>query len=383
MVTRGVYSEDEKEMLVNFEKAASKVVGWSKSLNRKAATEEFIINTASFDIANPLWRDNDYAAGTRWGGIIAPPIFQDSIGGITPCDPVVPPSVGYRSFEYPSVEVWEFFNPIRVNDSFKVFSRSPRLEDVTSLDGNGLRKYKLLAMDGDIINQRDELNCRFKLYLELTILPEPPEKQKLKPSPEYVYTKEELEYIERVSGEEKIRGGEIRYWEEVKEGEEIGTVIMGPITMWDLIVFFAGRQPAPLIPMMEMRKRAPQALALDEETGVTHHDIEWHFSDSQAQKKGEPRSFCLAGITRQIMVRSVTNWMGDDGFIRNFEFTHNTRTYVGDTVIGRGKVVDKRIEDGKYLVDLSLWLENFRGNISDASFATVELCSRESQYRWK
>ena len=383
MVVRDVYSEEEKEMLANFEKAASKVEGWSKSLNRKIATEEFIINTASFDIRNPLWRDKNYAAGTRWGGIIAPPIFQDTIGGGTHCDPVVPPSVGFRSFEYPSVEVWEFFNPIRINDSFKVLSRSPKLEDVTSLDGNGLRKFKFLARDGDIINQRDELNSTFKLYLELTILPKPPVKQKVKPSPEYIYTKEELEFIERVYNEEKIRGADTLYWEDVSEGEEIGAVIMGPITMWDLIVFFAGRQSAPLIPMMEMRKMVPHTLSLDPATGVTHHDIEWHFSDSQAQMKGEPRAFCLAGITRQIMVRSVTNWMGDDGFIRKFEFTHNTRTYVGDTVIGRGKVVNKRIEDGKYLVDLSLWLENFRGNISDASFATVELCSREKPYKWK
>ena len=60
-----------------------------------------------------------------------------------------------------------------------------------------------------------------------------------------------------------------------------------------------------------------------------------------------------------------------------------TRTRVGDASIGYGKVVSKGVENGKYKVDLIVWLENLRGNISEIAAVTVDLLSREVPYQWK
>jgi hypothetical protein len=77
--------------------------------------------------------------------------------------------------------------------------------------------------------------------------------------------------------------------------------------------------------------------------------------------------------------------MGDDGLMRRFKFRHMNRTHIGDTVIGRGKVINKRVEDGEYLVDLALWLENIRGYVTEPGVATVSLYSKETAhpYKWK
>lgn len=44
MAIRGVYSDDEKKMLAEFEKIADDLSGWDKSLRRRVATEESIRN---------------------------------------------------------------------------------------------------------------------------------------------------------------------------------------------------------------------------------------------------------------------------------------------------------------------------------------------------
>jgi acyl dehydratase len=380
MAIRGVYTEDEKKMLENFAKTADEMSGWAKSLRRRIATEESIVSFANaVDCWNPVWRDQDYAISTRWGGIIAPPMYQDAITQVT-WMPDIPPSMGYLDHWWLG-EDWEFFKPVRVNDTFKVWRQPPQLGDLTSPDKEDLRRFKFVSHDVGHINQKDELVSTFKAYLELIFLPEPPKAKEVKPRPDYAYTKEELDYIERTFQEQEIRGAKIRYWESVSIGDEARPVVMGPTTLFDHVVLISGRQEFILVPMIEMRRRG-EVLQADPDTGVTHI-MGWHLNDHMAHVGGEPHALHMGSLARQVMVRLVTNWMGDDGFLRKFNWRHMTRTAIGDTLIGKGKVVNKRVENGEYLVDLAVWLENLRGNVTEAAMATVSLFSKESPpYSW-
>ena len=49
----------------------------------------------------------------------------------------------------------------------------------------------------------------------------------------------------------------------------------------------------------------------------------------------------------------------------------------GDTSWCRGTVDDKRVEDGRYLVDLKISVENQMGDTTAVASATVELPKRE------
>ena len=47
---------------------------------------------------------------------------------------------------------------------------------------------------------------------------------------DYGYTLQELDYLSEVFEDEKPRGAEIRYWEDVNVGDEMGTITDGPTT---------------------------------------------------------------------------------------------------------------------------------------------------------
>ena len=115
MAVRGAYTEEEKEMIADFEKKAGAMFGWAKALPSRVASEESIKNVArAVDCWNPLWSDENYAVNTRWGGIIAPPLYQDTFlrGAFYP---VVPPSIGYLTRWYDG-EDWDFLTGADAED---------------------------------------------------------------------------------------------------------------------------------------------------------------------------------------------------------------------------------------------------------------------------
>lgn len=380
MAVRGVYTEAEKKMLEIFNDDAAMMSGWSKGLSPRcfASAEAIKSVSKSLDCWNPLYNDEAYGADTRWGSIIAPLFYPESFCSIHYI-PNAAPEVGFADHIYIG-EDWDFFKPVCVDDKFRVWRRPSQMIDITALDGKGARRYKYIPNDVDCVNQNGELVCSMKQFLEYGFLPEPP--RDLEAMPEYVYTKEELELVERIINEEEIRGADIRYWEDVNIGDEPKPVALGPTTVWDLISFNAGFMTG-FVPMREIRKHAPWTLVLDPETGVTHADIEMHLSERVARIQGNPRMFVFGALARQLMARLVTNWMGDDGFIKRYSWRHLARTAVGDSLIGHGKVIDKRVENGEYLVDIEVWLDNLRGNVTETAVVTVSLLSKEDLFGWK
>jgi hypothetical protein len=90
----------------------------------------------------------------------------------------------------------------------------------------------------------------------------------------------------------------------------------------------------------------------------------------------------MMNTLQHLMSRLVTNWMGDDGFLRRVNLLKLNNHPLGDTLFGRGKVKKKYISaNGEYLVDLEVWVETIRGYVSDVATATVSLISRENPLR--
>jgi acyl dehydratase len=358
------------------------VPGWFKSPERMVVTEESIKSTAAaIDPWNPLWNDGNYAANTRWGSLIAPPMYEQKYAYSGSFEPEPTPECGYPGGAYIG-EDWDIYKPVRPGDVFKVWRNPPKLEDVTSLGGKGPRRFAWMPHDVLYINQKDELVSSYKTYLEKDFYTEPQE-AKIHTEPMHKYTKEELAYIERIGDEEEIRGAKIRYWEDVNIGDVTKPVITGPTTVWDMVAFFAGTHGGGFVPLRTMRKRVPHVLIADPDTGITYHPVEHHFSDHVAQLEGTPNAFHFGNWGRALMARCLTNWMGDDGFLRKFNWRHPRATSIGDTVIARGRVTGKRVENGEHLVDFEVDLENTRGNLMMAATATVRLISKGAPDVWK
>ena len=76
-------------------------------------------------------------------------------------------------------------------------------------------------------------------------------------------------------------------------------------------------------------------------------------------------------MDRSLLVRIVSNWMGDDGFITSFHWQPLRDTYVGDTLFASGAVESVDAERGECL--LSLALHNQDGEKTAAAQVRVRL----------
>ena len=74
----------------------------------------------------------------------------------------------------------------------------------------------------------------------------------------------------------------------------------------------------------------------------------------------------------------MTNWMGDDGFLRRLNVSVRRPNIFGDVSWCRAKILDKRIEEGAHLVDLEVFVENQLGEVTAKGTAVVELPSRRA-----
>jgi hypothetical protein len=78
----------------------------------------------------------------------------------------------------------------------------------------------------------------------------------------------------------------------------------------------------------------------------------------------------------------MTNWMGDDAFLKRLRVECRRFNVYGDTQWCKGKVVRKFIHDGYALVDVEIWAQNQRGDVTAPGFATVALPSRDPNTPW-
>jgi hypothetical protein len=206
--------------------------------------------------------------------------------------------------------------------------------------------------------------------------------------PEYAYTMDELRYLSATIGEERVRGAAVRYWEDANIGDRTLPTALGPTSMVDNMNSYIATPDS----RMEVTPRDRLLLALDKglgeefipdpATGLFYQrggPAGRHWSERSARAEGEPGAVLFAELSRLLMCRCATNWMGDDGWLASHRWRHLTKTPVGDALISRGQVTGKRTQGDAYLVDLSLWIENLRGMISDVGQATVALRSKVQQ----
>jgi acyl dehydratase len=101
-----------------------------------------------------------------------------------------------------------------------------------------------------------------------------------------------------------------------------------------------------------------------------------HFDQAFARKAGHADTFMNTGFLQAALVRVITDWMGDDGFLKRLRFEMRRQQRPGDTMVCKGRVTGTREEAEEALVDLDVWLENEREGVTTPGTATVVLPSR-------
>ncbi len=102
-----------------------------------------------------------------------------------------------------------------------------------------------------------------------------------------------------------------------------------------------------------------------------------HHDPTFARKAGHQDIFMNTGFIQAALVRVITDWMGDDGFLRKLYFEMRRQQRPGDTMVCKGKVTDRYRKDGEGLVELEVWAENAREGVTTPGRALVALPLRE------
>jgi acyl dehydratase len=324
---------------------------------------------------NPLWRDEDYAKKTRYGCLVAPPSWVRSV-----CSGVQSGWPGLGGFHAGTED--EFFKPVLIND--RITPEATYLGFEGPMDSKFAERTVKDFHEMKYYNQRSELVARSVGWVFRYERRKAREKGKYQgiqvPHP---WTEEELKKIEEEALTEEIRGAEHRYWEDVSEGEEMKPLVQGPLGLTDMIAYIAGgaiplRFQAHGVALREYH-RHPAFAFRDPETGALEPVFAVHYNKAAANLQGLPYCYDL-GIQRQCwLTRYLTNWSGDDGWLKKVHAEYRSFVYLSDVLRFKGHVVRKYVDtDGQSCVDLETSMVNQRGDNVMPGKATVVLPSRES-----
>ena len=342
------------------------------------ATEDTIANWSNgIGDLNPLYRDVSHGRGSRYGSVIAHPMFPMAYGWIGRTRWGLPGVHGFYAGND-----WELYRHIRPGDVLTAVERVVGVEEKQSkFSGRLVLQY----VEGSYFNQRGELVARALGTCTRHERKAARDAGKYADITAYEYSDEEYDRIhEAIMGEQAdIRGESSRYWEDVVEGEELPSIVRGPLSLMDTMGFLVGSgrgHTNGVVYQAAMKHpghffRNPEAGGGIEYTGIGHH------RESVAKAVGVPGTYDYGPQRSSWMASLVTNWMGDAGFLKRIRTQMRRFNTMGDTTWCKGRVTRKYLKDGHALVDLEIWGENQRGDVTTPGMATVVLPSRSVDLR--
>ena len=318
---------------------------------------------------NPLFCDPAYGASTRWKSGIAPGCFLYSIDTT-----VVAPKLRGIQWLYGGTE-WEWYKPIRHRDSFTV-----RAHLLDAVEKQGGKAKSFIIQTGEVLftNQHGELVCRAIGSTARTPRAKAEGGLKYEARETHRYTEEELEHIAHAIDTEELHGKAPRFWEEVEVGSAVQPMLKGPLNITDMICWYSGgghSYQAHRRANMH-RKKHPADTYVNAKTGAQDNPARGHTEQKMARDVGMPGGYDVGPQRISWVGQLMTNWMGDDGFLRKLNVSVRRPNIFGDVSWCRAKILDKRIEQGAHLVDLEVYVENQFNEITAKGTAVVELLSR-------
>ena len=117
----------------------------------------------------------------------------------------------------------------------------------------------------------------------------------------------------------------------------------------------------------------PKANVPDRATNAPDFPMRAHWDRALAREVGAPSAYDIGAQRFGWIVHALTNWCGDDGFVRAVEVKFTKFNLLGDATWCKGKVTGKETVDGEPLAALDVWGENQRGEVTVAGKAKVRL----------
>lgn len=112
-----------------------------------------------------------------------------------------------------------------------------------------------------------------------------------------------------------------------------------------------------------------------------------HYDDEFAKAMGVGAPIVHGALKRAWLGHLITRWIGEQGKLKKLSCQYRGMDYPrkmktrwepqeGETWWCKGKVVKKYEENGEYLVECQIWVENGKGEITTPGSAVVSLPSK-------
>jgi hypothetical protein len=109
-----------------------------------------------------------------------------------------------------------------------------------------------------------------------------------------------------------------------------------------------------------------------------------HYDNVFAASQGVGKSIIHGPLKRAWLVQLMTNWIGEEGFLKSFSCQFRAIDYpypMKDLFNSqeeepwwcRGRVTGKYVKANEHYADCEIWIENDRGEVTTKGYATVML----------
>lgn len=324
---------------------------------------------------NPLWCDPAYAKTTKYGDIIAPPSF------LFACNRFIS---GYCG-GLPGVHAmwaganWNWHKPILRNTHLRTEAYLKDLVDhQTRFAGRAVQQiYHVDFYDeaGDLLADADSWVFR----TERDAARESGSKySEVRERGRRVYSDAEIQDVYSHYRNEQVRGANTRYFEDVAVGEELPMIVKGPMTVTGFIAFAQGWGG------LYIRANKLQWKLIDKHPGtgiknsfgIPDCPERVHWEEEFALEVGAPGAYDYGPERTSWMIHHLTNWVGDDGFVRSSKTQIRRHNPEGDIIYITGQVTNKSIVDGEPLIEIAQQARNQDGEVSVIAAAQVRLPTR-------
>jgi acyl dehydratase len=336
---------------------------------------------------NPLWCDPEYGPKTRWEASIASPalvggdtlIGEDEVAAVAPDHAELmkgDPLRGVHAFYAASAREW--WSPLF--PSRRTYRRNAlvaALDKPSEFAGRAVHEWTAQVFRDEtgallsgqyrlmVRTEREKARAR-KKHGAITIEP---------------YTDDQIADIDAQYARERPRGSEPRWYEDIHEGDEVGPMVKGPLTVTDIVCWHAGMGMGlygvrPLRLGHGNRMRIPRFFHRDD-LNVPDVMQRVHWDPEFARRSGNPTTFDYGRMRETWLIHLCTDWMGDDAWLWKLDCEFRHFNYVGDTQWLRGRVTRAYLAAGdRPAVDLDLEAVNQRGEVTTPGHATILLPSR-------
>jgi acyl dehydratase len=332
---------------------------------------------------NRLYVDEVYAMASRWGGVVAPPGFEMSMGVMRP--PVM--SEEFAKATQKALRGVQLFNsgtehfyhrPIHAGTKLFKSEWVAKVEEKQSRFAN---RSVIVTNEHCLWDEADQVTVtgsKWFVHAERRAVSDAPARQ---PDASSVYSDEELAEIEALYDGEYVRGADTLYLEDVSVGQKLPTMVKGPLTITDLMNLHMGTGWLnygnwPYRLAYESRKSLRGFYSRNEHNAWdTIQRVHW--DQALARTVGVGHIYDIGPMRYTMLCHYLTNFAGDDCWVYYARAEYWNFNYMGDTTRLKGVVVAARVDERLGpMVELEISGVNQRGKENFAGRAIQLVASR-------